>query len=159
MGAIENPVKVVFDCNVLLQAAANPIGPAAACMDLVRQGQLLLIMHSQILAEFRSVALRPKVAKKLRLDEAIVEAFVEDVLSHSQLAENVQDVFTHPIDAKDNIYINVAVAARAVVITTRDFHLLNLVDSNRVESIEFRQRFPDLQILTPVALLQLNRLG
>ena len=131
----DEPLKVVFDCNVMLQAAANPDGPAAACVEQLRAGRLLLILHQGILAEFREVSSRPMVARKLSLNDAIVEAFIEDVLAYSRVLDSVPSVFLHPIDPKDSIYVDVAIAAGAAVITTRDFHPINLRNPNRAEPL------------------------
>ena len=40
MGLIDIPVRAVFDGNVLLQAMANPNGPAGACFSEVRTGMV-----------------------------------------------------------------------------------------------------------------------
>jgi hypothetical protein len=40
--------RVVFDCVILLQAAARPTGPAAACLQAVRDGRLELFIEMRI---------------------------------------------------------------------------------------------------------------
>ncbi|MBV8610380.1 MAG: PIN domain-containing protein, partial [Singulisphaera sp.] len=52
--------RVVFDCMVLLQAAARVTGPAAACLRAVREGRLELFLSPEILSEVRDVLTRPK---------------------------------------------------------------------------------------------------
>jgi uncharacterized protein len=153
MGEADQTLRVVFDCNVLLQAAANPNGPAAACMDFVRSGRLLLIVHKTILAEFKDVASRPKVAAKLGLTDEIAAAFVEDLLTHAEVIDHAPAVFSHPTDTKDSIYVNVALSAGAAIITIRDHHLLSLVDPTSAEGVACRSQFPNLDILTPPQLL------
>jgi hypothetical protein len=37
--------RVVFDCVILLQAAGRPTGPAAACLQAVRDGRLQLFIN------------------------------------------------------------------------------------------------------------------
>lgn len=152
MGGSET-LRVVFDCNVLVQAAANPNGPASACLEHVRRGRLRLIMHPDIITEFTSVTSRPKVIAKLRFQPETVKKFVEDLLVHAENVLNVAQAFVHPADPKDGIYVNLAVAANASIITSCDLHLLNLVDPERSESFEFRKRFPGIEIITPVQLL------
>jgi uncharacterized protein len=147
------PLKTVFDCNVFLQAAASANGPAAACLNLARNGRISLVVSLPILAELKDVASRPKVAAQLALTEAIVNALIEDVMTYAHVLPDVPSIFVHPIDPKDSVYVNVAVAAGATIITTRDLHLLNLTDPTRPESTEFRSRFPGLEVLTPVQLL------
>ena len=59
--------KVVFDCNVLLQAIASPGGPAGRCVQLALDGGVQLFVSELILAELLDVASRPNVASKLMM--------------------------------------------------------------------------------------------
>jgi len=52
--------RAIFDCVILLQAAGRPSGPAAACLQAVRDGRLELFVSLDILAEVRDVLTRPK---------------------------------------------------------------------------------------------------
>jgi predicted nucleic acid-binding protein len=52
--------RAVFDCVILQQAAGRPTGPAAACLQAVRDGRLELFLSPDILAEVRDVLSRPK---------------------------------------------------------------------------------------------------
>jgi PIN domain len=52
--------RAVFDCVILLQAAARRTGPAAECLQAVRDGRLKLFLSPDILAEVRDVLGRPK---------------------------------------------------------------------------------------------------
>jgi predicted nucleic acid-binding protein len=63
-------------------------------------------------------------------------------------------VFAYTRDPDDAHYVNLALAAGADVIVSRDRDLLDLVAANRPESVEFRRRFPALQILTPEEVLR-----
>jgi len=56
--------RVVFDCMVFLQAAARSSGPAAACLQAVREGKVELVISSEIIAEIRDVLTRPRTARK-----------------------------------------------------------------------------------------------
>jgi predicted nucleic acid-binding protein len=50
MKPTDSPVRSVFDCNVFLQAMANPSGPAGACIRAVRTGQISLFVSPSIVA-------------------------------------------------------------------------------------------------------------
>ena len=63
-------------------------------------------------------------------------------------------VFTHPEDPDDSLYINVALAAHAALVVSRDADLLRLVDATTVVGRDFVVRFPGLEVLTPPALLE-----
>jgi len=57
---------VVFDCMVFLQAAARSSGPAAACLQAVRERKVELVISSEIIAESRDVLTRPRTVRKFR---------------------------------------------------------------------------------------------
>jgi predicted nucleic acid-binding protein len=63
-------------------------------------------------------------------------------------------VFEHLIDPRDGPYIDLAVAAEALVITSRDKHLLNLMNPAKPWSPDFRLRFPKLRVTCPEGFLQ-----
>ena len=51
----EETPGVVFDCNLFLQAAISSLGPAFACMNLVHEGSIRLIISPEVLSEARDV--------------------------------------------------------------------------------------------------------
>jgi predicted nucleic acid-binding protein len=50
--------------------------------------------------------------------------------------------------------VDLAIATNSTLIVSRDRHLLNLMDASRSDGKEFKDRFPDLTILTPENLIQ-----
>jgi predicted nucleic acid-binding protein len=57
-------------------------------------------------------------------------------------------------DPDDAHYVNLALAADARLIVSRDRDLLDLMDSAKPEAAEFQSRFPALRILDPVGFLR-----
>ena len=57
-------------------------------------------------------------------------------------------------DPDDAHHVNLALAASAELIISRDRDLLDLMDPSRKESVEFRRRFPLLRIQDPVQFLR-----
>ncbi len=53
-------VKAVFDCNTFVQALLSPNGAAAACMELVKRGDVALYVSPQVLTEIRDVPSAPR---------------------------------------------------------------------------------------------------
>jgi putative PIN family toxin of toxin-antitoxin system len=142
--------RAVFDCVILLQAAGRPSGPAAACLQAVRDGRLELVISPDILAEVRDVLTRPKTLRKFpALTPEAVDAFLADLASHATTLASVPKVFSLPRDPKDEPYIDLAVAAQARYLVSRDNDLLDLMND-----AAFRQQFPDLTVIDPVALLR-----
>jgi putative PIN family toxin of toxin-antitoxin system len=132
---------------IFLQAAARPGGPAGACLQAVRDGRVQLFVSPEILAE---VLARPRTLRKFpALTVEAVDLFVRDVEGLSVSMPDVPLAFTLDRDPKDEPYINLALAAGARYLASRDKDLLDLMGDE-----DFRRRFPDLTILDPVSLLE-----
>jgi putative PIN family toxin of toxin-antitoxin system len=142
--------RAVFDCVILLQAAGRATGPAGACLQAVRDGRLELVVSPEVLAEVRDVLTRPKTLRKfpaLTLD--VVNAFLEDVAALAVTLSDVPKVFTLARDPKDEPYIDLALAAKARYLVSRDNDLLDLMEDEG-----FRRQYPNLAIIDPVTLLR-----
>jgi putative PIN family toxin of toxin-antitoxin system len=142
---------VVFDCVVFAQAVINDAGPAAACLQLARARVIRLTWSDYVLAEIRE--LPAKLPARMFVTNDRIEAFIQDVSTFATLVNNVGSAYRHPIDPDDSHYINLAIAAGATLITSRDRHLLDLMDPSKPHAAEFRRLFPDLAIVTPQELL------
>lgn len=154
------PVHVVFDCNIFFQALISPNGPAAACLLAAMRGQVELFCSEYVLTEFRDVASRSALRARFLITDDRVDRIVEAVREAATFVDLVPEVYTHPIDPDDSHYVNLALAANARLLVSRDAHLLKLVDRRFPEGREFLARFPELRILEPVPFLQelgLNR--
>ena len=148
------PFRVVFDCHVLLQSLLSPHGPAGKLIDAVRNGKLSLFLSSYVLEELRDVASRPKVQRKYRLTPEIVEGWCDELVGHATFFDPVPHVFEFPRDPDDAHYIDLAIAAGAKLIVSRDQDLLSLRDPTTADGQEFAAQFPWLEILTPPEALR-----
>jgi putative PIN family toxin of toxin-antitoxin system len=146
--------RAVFDCMVFLQEAARDTGPAAASLQQVREGLVELFLSPQLVGEVRDVLTRPRTQQKFPdLTPERVEVFLRDVEGMARMLAEVPGVFTYPRDPKDELYVNLALAAGARYLVTWDHDLLDLMNEQTPEGQDFRGRFPGLIILTPVAFL------
>lgn len=69
--------KVVFDCNVFVQAFFNANGPAASCVRLAEQGVVALLLSAEILSELRDVLNRPKLRRRFpATSQELVDEFL-----------------------------------------------------------------------------------
>ena len=68
--------------------------------------------------------------------------------------EGFPEVFTCQRDPKDAQYVNLALAADAKLIVSRDRDLLDLMDLATRDGSAFHKRFPSLRIVDPVQFLQ-----
>ena len=144
--------RVVFDCVVYAQAIINPDGPAGRCLELARGGALSLCVSDYLLIEIRE--LPEKLAPRLRITSQKVEEFVTDLLAFARHIAIVPDVYKLEPDPDDSHYINLALAADALIVTSRDRDLLDLMNESFPEGKEFTRRFPQLKILTPEERLE-----
>jgi putative PIN family toxin of toxin-antitoxin system len=145
--------RLVFDCNVLLQALASPDGSAGRCFQSVLDGVFELFLSPAVLEELRDVTGRPKVAAKLRLTAARVERFLETLERVATIIDGFAMPFSYERDPDDAEYVNLALAAGATIVVTRDRDLLDLTERDDLAGADFKKRFPTLRILEPSSLL------
>jgi predicted nucleic acid-binding protein len=101
------------------------------------------------LAEVRDVLSRPNIRKRFPLlTQESVDEFLGNVGGKAILVDHVPSVFFLPRDPKDEPYVNLAIAARASYLVSRDKDLLALMGDE-----SFRSTYPTLTILDPVAFL------
>ena len=147
--------RVVFDCNVLLQAAARERSVAAKCLNLAESGLIQLYVSREVLVEAEDVLNRPEVrAHFSELSDEIVGAFLKRLQKISVLVRSVPKKFSYPRDEDDEPYINLAVAAGVDFIISRDKDLLDLMTGHADDCKEFRQRFRPLRVIEPGEFLR-----
>ena len=146
--------RVVFDVNVFLQAMAVPNGPAGRCIQLAVEGQLDMVVSPIVMQELRAVASRPTVIAKLHLLATRTEEFIDTMEAAATILGGFPEGFSYQRDPDDAHYVNLALAAGAGFIVTRDKDLLDLMDSSKPEAADFQKRFQTLQILDPVEFLR-----
>jgi putative PIN family toxin of toxin-antitoxin system len=146
-----DPLVVVFDCVIFAQAIINDAGPAAACLDLARAKAIRLVWSDYVLADIRE--LPTKLPARLLVTHDRVEAFVQDVATFATMAGDVRPVYRHPIDPDDSHYVNLALAKGATLITSRDRHLLDLMDPSKPHARDFQHDYPSITVITPEQLL------
>ncbi len=143
---------VVFDCVIFAQALINDAGPAGACLELARVGRFSLYWSDYVQSEI--CELPSKVPARFAVTGERVQAFIEDVGTFAHLVSAVPARYENPFDADDSHYVDLALASGATLISSRDQHLLKLMNESIPEGVDFRTRFPQLRIVTPEVLLQ-----
>ncbi len=142
-------IPAVFDCMVLLQAATKRTGPAAACLAFVDDGDVQLFVSANVLEEVHDVLNRPAIRKKFpAITDQDVLDFIEHIEDKGKIVEEIPAVCSLPRDPDDEAYINLAAAAGAAFLVSRDKDLLSLMDDDA-----FRKQFPSLSIVDPKAFL------
>jgi hypothetical protein len=96
--------------------------PAAECLTLARSGTIRLVWSDYVVTAIRELPL--KLPARLLVTQERDEAFLRDVAPLAETIDHVRDVYQHPLDVDNSHYVNLALAANAQLITSRDRHLL-----------------------------------
>jgi putative PIN family toxin of toxin-antitoxin system len=143
-------ILAVFDCMLFLQAVTNEAGPAFACFRFVEEGKLTLCLSPEILAEVKDVLARPKLRRKFAsLTEERVDEFLRTAAAKAVVLDNVPQAFAYARDPDDEPYINLAIAAGARYLVSRENDLLDLMTIP-----EFLAQCPGLTVIDPVVLIR-----
>jgi len=144
----ESP-RVVFDCNVFVQAAANEESAAAKVLDLLDEDAITLFVSDAVLDEIRDVLSRPYIRQLMpNITDERVDAIFRRLERKAVHISNVPEEFRYERDPKDERYVNLAIIANARYLVSKDKDLLDLINSSVKASEAFRSRYPMLRILT-----------
>jgi len=159
MSADAQAIRAVFDCMMFLQGAARRESPAGICLLLVELGAVELCISKEIVDEIRDVLTRPRIRQRFSsLTDQLVDRFLESIERKAVLVHDVPRIFEYHRDPKDEPYINLALAAGATYLVSRDKDLLDLANSSNAEGERLRQISAGLKILDPMTfLLNLER--
>lgn len=150
---MNSPVRVVFDCNIFFHAFLSDTGPAGQLLTAVSDKQLSLFLSEFILDELRDVLARPQIVASFHFSTERVTTYLKSLVDLATWVADVPHVFDFPRDHSDEHYVDLALAVKAHLIVSRDKDLLSLNDPGSPEGRAFRQRFPNLLVLTPPELL------
>jgi putative PIN family toxin of toxin-antitoxin system len=156
------PVRVVYDCVVLLQGVGRRGNAARKCLDLVDDGTVQLCLSPDVLAEIEDVLHRPEILRKFPLIESEdSQTLLRTARNKALLLADVPNAFQLPRDPDDEPYTDLAIAADAkVLVTWNERHLTYLMRQETPEGAEFCRRFPNVKILDPPAFLaEIRRLA
>ena len=142
--------RVVFDCVVFAQALISDKGPSAACLELARKGEVILVCSVYVFQEVREL---PGKLTKYAVTPERVDAFLREVATYCEFIDPVPHVYVNPLDPDDSPYIDLAVAGQATLVTSWNEDFRSLMDKNTPAGRDFQSRFPNLLIVSPVQLL------
>jgi uncharacterized protein len=143
-------ILAVFDATTLLQAAANRQGPAGQCLAFADEGHVQLLLSADTLAEIRDVLDRPKIRRSFpKLTDEHVDAFLDRLIAVARHLDDIPAAFRLDRDPDDEPYVNLAIAAGAGFLVSRDNDLLDLA-----KDTQFIAAHPSLAIVDPVAFLR-----
>lgn len=106
-------MRIVLDTNVLVSGLLSPSGPPGRLVDLVAAGRLTVALDDRILAEYRRVLARPRLAIEPADAAAIVDLIDQEGLH--LLAPPLDIVLSAPDDLP---FLEVAAASAADALVT-----------------------------------------
>lgn len=146
--------SVVYDCMIFLQGLIKETGPGVDCLALFEQGRIELFISKAVLDEIVDVLTRPVLQQKFPLlTRERADTLLKGLKETATFLETFPAEFHYERDPKDEVYVNLAHAAGATFLVTRDNDLLDLMKDTDTGK-DFRQSFPGLTILDPVAFLR-----
>jgi putative PIN family toxin of toxin-antitoxin system len=107
-------VKVIFDCNIYLQAFLSAKGAASKCLKLVEEGLIELYLSRDIFSEIKDVLSRPEFQAKFpHATSENLTAFLEYLKEKAILIRSIGKYFELSRDKKDEPYLNLAMGIEA----------------------------------------------
>jgi predicted nucleic acid-binding protein len=98
---------------------------------------------------------RPKIQDRFpQLTDDRIAAFLARISNLAIAVKDVPSVFRYERDPDDEPYLNLAIAAKADFLVTRDHDLLDLSREIDPEGRRLRAKAPQLRILDPATLLR-----
>ena len=117
-------MRYVIDTSVLISALRSKNGASHVVMQRVYAGQLPIVMHYKLLAEYRDVLTRPAMRAGLVYSEIDIEWLLAALVIRAEEV-TVRYLWRPNLrDEKDNFLLEIAVAAQPCTIVThnvRDF--------------------------------------
>jgi putative PIN family toxin of toxin-antitoxin system len=150
----EIPITV-YDCGVFLQGLLSKAGPAIACLELIEQDRVRLVMSEAVLVEIKDALSRPRLRERNpNLTDEKVENLIDLILERAEFVKNVPSHFSYSRDPNDEPYLNLAIETEAIFLVSRDNDLLDLMTDFTDEAKDFRRRYRRLKILNPIKFLE-----
>jgi len=126
------PPPAIIDTNVVVAGllTSNERAPTARILDGMVAGTFRFLLTVALLAEYRTVLLRPKIAQVHGLDEEEVDSLLEEITLNAALHEgNPSDASTSSVpDPNDQHLWELLDAAPDAVLVTGDRPLLDQDD-------------------------------
>ena len=135
-------MRVVLDTNVVASAFVQPLGNPRRILEAWEQGTFDVAVSEPILAEYREVLQRPRLARRHGLTDEEIDLALQTLRRISIYVDTTQPVQAVS-DPDDDKFVECALAAEAEMIVSGDVDLLQL------------GAYGGVQILTPAAFVSL----
>ena len=133
------PIKVVVDTNVLISGLVADQGPPRQVIDAWLQGRYVLVTSLYLVEELTHVLSFPRIASRLRLESAELEAILAALLSMAEIVPGRLHLPGVTRDPKDDPLIACAKEGEAGYIVSGDQDLLALGNYQGIQVVSPRQ--------------------
>ncbi|MCU0694177.1 MAG: putative toxin-antitoxin system toxin component, PIN family [Polyangiaceae bacterium] len=114
MSGPADPIRVVIDTNVLISALLSPGRVPDLVLGVIRRRRDVVLYDQRILAEYRSVLVRPKFS----FPPERVEALASSLLAVGRDVGAIEPWPGGLLDGTDRMFVEVAIAGEAEVLVT-----------------------------------------
>jgi putative PIN family toxin of toxin-antitoxin system len=110
---------IVVDTNVLVSAfvARHPTAPPVRVLRAVRLNECALLLSAELVAEYRNVLLRPRIAVAHKLDRRTVDVLLTGLMEGSELLDPPRSSTAAPDPADQHLWDLVAAVPDAFLVT------------------------------------------
>ena len=119
-------MRVVLDTNVLVSALLTAGGPPDAIVRAAYNGDFQLVASSPLVAELRSVLIRPRIKERLGWSDQEIAAFITHFSEQAVIVQPQTRVAVVVSDPADNKVLEAAIDGKADYVVSGDRHLLEL---------------------------------
>jgi len=132
-------VSAVVDTNVLVSGLVAPAGPPRQILDAWLEEDFTLVTSLYLVEELAHALAYPRITKRLRLDEAELEALLAALLSRAHVVAGQLHLRGVTRDPKDDAVVTCAVEGEAGYIVSGDQDLLTLAEYQGVQIVTPRE--------------------
>lgn len=150
-------LRLVLDTNVLLAGLASESSASQKVVDALQKRKAIPLLSPQVLAEYRAVLTHPAIVERFpRLTPKRVAVALARLSYMGDEYPDIRTKFSLPRDPRDEKFVELAIAGNATHLVTLDDDLLSLRDTPSDAAKQLRQRLPNLQIVRPATLLNIE---
>lgn len=138
-----NPIKVVFDNNVMISALLW-IGVPHKLLVMAKKGEISLAMSFDMLAELEEVLGREKFQHKIKaLNTTVKELMIgiELIVKIYMVVEKIEGICS---DIDDDMFFECAIASNSKYILSGDVHLLSIGSFRNIQIMRPRDFYDNI---------------
>ena len=133
------PLSAVLDTNVLVSGLIAARGAPGQILDAWSEGEFTLVSSLYLVEELVHVLAYPRIAERLQLDDAELEAVLAGLLARAEMTPGQLHLPGVTRDAKDDAVVACAVEGKADYIVSGDQDLLALGEYHGIRVVTPRQ--------------------